>query len=68
MGKTIVLKIDDKEVKVKEGMTILEAAKRAGVEIPTLCYLEGLEPYGACRVCSVEIERRGRVRLLPPPG
>jgi NADH dehydrogenase/NADH:ubiquinone oxidoreductase subunit G len=62
--KTVTLKIDDKEVKTEEGTTILEAAKQAGVEIPTLCYLEGLEPYGACRVCSVEIERRGKSRIV----
>ena len=64
MKKIITLKIDDKEIKTEEGTTILEAAKQAGVEIPTLCYLEGLEPYGACRICSVEIERRGRSRIV----
>jgi len=64
MGKIVTLKIDDKEVKTEEGMTILEAAKQAGVEIPTLCYHEGLDPYGACRICSVEIEKRGRSRIV----
>jgi NADH dehydrogenase/NADH:ubiquinone oxidoreductase subunit G len=64
MKKSITLKIDDKEVKTEEGTTILEAAKQAGVQIPTLCHLEGLEPYGACRICSVEIERRGRSRVV----
>ncbi|MFQ5821950.1 MAG: 2Fe-2S iron-sulfur cluster-binding protein [Candidatus Heimdallarchaeota archaeon] len=63
MKKIITLQIDDKEVKAEEGITVLEAAKQAGVEIPTLCYLEGLEPYGACRICSVEIEKRGRTRV-----
>ncbi|MEM2112180.1 MAG: 2Fe-2S iron-sulfur cluster-binding protein [Candidatus Bathyarchaeia archaeon] len=62
--KIVTFKIDDKEIKTAEGTTILEAAKKAGVEIPTLCYLEGLEPYGACRVCSVEIEIRGRTRIV----
>lgn len=64
MKKTISLEIDGKKVKAEEGMTILEAAKRAGVEIPTLCYHDGLEPYGACRICSVEIERGGRSRIV----
>lgn len=64
MKKIVLLKIDDKEVKAEEGMTVLEAAKQASVEIPTLCYLEGLEPYGACRICSVEIEKRGRIRIV----
>ena len=62
--KIVNLKIDDKEIKTEEGTTILEAAKQAGVEIPTLCYLEGSEPYGACRVCSVEIEKRGKSRIV----
>jgi len=60
----ITLKIDGKEVKAKEDMTILEAAKQAGIEIPTLCYHEGLEPYGACRICSVEIKRKGRAQVV----
>jgi NADH dehydrogenase/NADH:ubiquinone oxidoreductase subunit G len=64
MEKIITLKIDDKEIETQEGTTILEAAKQAGVEIPTLCHLEGLEPYGACRICSVEIERRGKSRVV----
>ena len=64
MVKAFTLEIDDKEIKAKEGMTILEAAKQSGVEIPTLCYHEELEPYGACRICSVEIEKRGRSRIV----
>ena len=64
MVKTVTLEINDKEVKAKEGMTILEAAEQIGVEIPTLCYHEELEPYGACRICSVEIEKRGRSRIV----
>ena len=64
MKKIVSLEIDGKEVKVEEGKTILEAAKEAGIEIPTLCYHEGLKPYGACRICSVEIERKGRTRIV----
>lgn len=59
MKKMVALKIDGKDVKAEDGMTILEAAKLEGIEIPTLCNNEGLEPYGVCRICSVEIERRG---------
>ena len=51
MEKLISLEIDGKEVKAREGMTVLEAAKEVGIEIPTLCYHEKLEPYGACRIC-----------------
>jgi len=64
MKKTIILEIDGKNVEAEEGMTILEAAKKAGIEIPTLCYHEGLEPYGACRICSVEIEKKGKSRIV----
>jgi bidirectional [NiFe] hydrogenase diaphorase subunit len=56
----ISLQIDDKEVKVKEGMTVLQAVQQAGIAIPTLCHLENLEPYGGCRLCTVEVEARGR--------
>jgi len=60
----ILLQIDGREVKAKEGMTILEAARTVGINIPTLCYHEKLEPYGACRICTVEIETRGRTNLV----
>ena len=64
MKNVVTLQIDDKEIKAEEGITILEAAKHAGVKIPTLCHYEGLEPYGACRICSVEIEKRGRTQVV----
>jgi NADH dehydrogenase/NADH:ubiquinone oxidoreductase subunit G len=51
----VKLTIDNKTVEVEEGATILEAAAKAGVAIPTLCYNEELSPAGACRVCAVEI-------------
>ncbi len=60
----ILLQIDGREVKAREEMTILEAAQSVGINIPTLCYHEKLEPYGACRICTVEIETNGRVRLV----
>jgi NADH dehydrogenase/NADH:ubiquinone oxidoreductase subunit G len=60
----ITLQIDGREVKAKEGMTILEAAQSAGIFVPTLCHHEKLEPYGACRICTVEIESRGRINLV----
>lgn len=63
-GKEITLEIDSREVKAMEGMTILEAAKSAGINIPTLCYHPALTPFGACRICSVEIVQRGRSRIV----
>ena len=53
--------IDGKSVSVPEGTTILKAAASAGIDIPTLCYWEGLNEIGACRVCVVEVE--GNMRL-----
>ena len=60
----VTLIINDEEVKAKEGMTILEAARSAGIDIPTLCYCEELAPYGACRLCIVEIVKGKRSRLV----
>jgi len=60
----IILQIDGKEVRAKEGMTLLEAARNVGISIPTLCYHEKLEPYGGCRLCIVELESRGWTRLV----
>ena len=60
----LLLQIDGREVKTREGMTILEAAQSVGINIPTLCHYEKLEPYGACRICTVEIEARGRTNLV----
>ena len=50
------LTIDGKQVQVKEGTTVLNAARAAGIEIPTLCDHPQLTPYGGCRLCLVEIE------------
>ena len=51
----VTLKIDDKEVKVKQGTTILQAAKQAGIDIPTLCFLKDINEVGDCRMCIVEV-------------
>jgi len=60
----ILLQIDGKKVQAREGMTILEAAQSVGIFIPTLCHHEKLEPYGACRICIVEVTVGGRTRLV----
>ncbi|TYB30934.1 MAG: 2Fe-2S iron-sulfur cluster binding domain-containing protein [Candidatus Mcinerneyibacterium aminivorans] len=59
MSEKIKLKIDGYEVEVEKGATILEAAKKAGVNIPTLCYHEDLDPSAACGICVVEFENKG---------
>ena len=55
----ICLTIDDKRVICPRGSSILAAARGAGIEIPTLCYLKGLTPTGSCGVCAVELEENG---------
>jgi predicted molibdopterin-dependent oxidoreductase YjgC len=60
--KTVSLTVDGIPIEVHEGTTVLEAARQAGVHIPTLCHDDDLEPYGACRLCVVEIEK---MRGLP---
>ena len=57
----VELFVNDTPVSVEEGATVLEAARVAGVEIPTLCYFEGLNDIGACRVCVVEVEGKNRL-------
>lgn len=60
----LLLQIDGKEVTAQAGVTILEAANSVGISIPTLCHHEKLEPYGGCRVCSVEVDSRGRTSVV----
>ncbi|HEY8503981.1 MAG TPA: bidirectional hydrogenase complex protein HoxU [Gemmataceae bacterium] len=57
------LTIDGRLASAGPGETILQAARAAGVHIPTLCYVDGLSPHGGCRMCLVEIE--GQSRLQP---
>ena len=60
----ITLKINGLDVSVERGTTILEAAQFIGFPIPTLCHMEGLTPYGACRLCVVEIGEGPKARLV----
>jgi bidirectional [NiFe] hydrogenase diaphorase subunit len=60
----VTLTINGLQVSVEEGTTLLEAAKFLNFPIPTLCHMEGLTPYGACRLCVVEIGEGSRSRLV----
>ena len=53
--------IDNKTVSVQSGETILEAARRTGLDVPTLCFQQGLLPEGGCRICLVETDQHGRI-------
>lgn len=60
----ITLTMDGKKVAVDEGVNLLQAARQAGIDIPTLCHNDGLKPQGACRLCLVEVEEKGTKRLV----
>lgn len=62
--KTVSLTIDGKAVTCDEGKPIIFAANSLGIKIPTLCYNARLAPYGACRVCTVEITKSNKKRLV----
>ncbi len=60
----IKLLINNQNVEVKEGVTLLKAIEGIGLRVPTLCYHKALSPYGACRLCVVEVHVPGRVPAL----
>lgn len=57
----ITLRINDRLVSGRAGQTLLEVARDNGIDIPTLCWLEGLEPWGGCRLCLVEVAGQGKL-------
>jgi NADH-quinone oxidoreductase subunit G/NADP-reducing hydrogenase subunit HndD len=59
----IEMQVDGRTIEASEGETILSALKREGIQVPTLCHMEGLPPSGACRMCVVEME--GAPGLIP---
>lgn len=59
---TVEIVIDGEEVEAYVGETVLQAARRAGVDIPSLCFLEGLSEYGACRLCVVQVAQRPQLQ------
>ena len=60
------LKVNDIEVEVEEGLTVLQACEKAGVEIPRFCYHEKLSIAGNCRMCLVEMETVSYTHLTLP--
>ena len=55
------LKVNDIDVEVEEGLTVLQACEQVGVEIPRFCYHEKLSIAGNCRMCLVDMENLGKV-------
>lgn len=64
MTSTVTIEVNGVSVEVEHGTTLLEAAQFLGFPIPTLCHMEGLSPYGACRLCLVEIGDGGKSSLV----
>ena len=62
--KKFNITIDSQKVEINEGDTVLQAAKKNGIHIPTLCYHEKIKPHGACRLCLVEIEKNSRSKIV----
>ena len=59
----VKLTINNRQIEVEEGTTVLEAAEALGIKIPTLCYHKSLTPYGGCRLCLVELDDGRRKRI-----
>jgi len=59
----ITIEVNNQQIQAKKGETILEALNRNGINVPTLCRMEGFSPTGACRLCVVEVE--GKSGLIP---
>ncbi len=58
----IKLTIDDKEITVEKGTTVYQAAKQMGIDLPIFCYQERMPPFGACRVCLVEVDKMPKLQ------
>jgi bidirectional [NiFe] hydrogenase diaphorase subunit len=68
MSEQVTLTIDGRSVQAEAGQTVLDAARSAGVEIPTLCHHAQLQPYGGCRLCLVELRQGTRSQLVASCG
>ena len=62
--KLVTVTIDGIKTEVEDRTPLVQAAQKVGVKIPTLCHHPLVEPYGVCRICTVEVHMRGRVRLV----
>ncbi len=63
MSDMVTLTIDEQEIEVVQGTTVLQAALANEICIPNLCYVPGAKPVGACRICLVEVEHHGRMKM-----
>ena len=63
MADLVKFTIDGRELEVAPGTLVIEAAKRAGIEIPSFCYYEGYSLQAACRMCLVEVEKMPKMQV-----
>lgn len=63
-GKKVSININGKKVRARKGEFLLHVARREGIDIPSLCAIEGLAPYAACRLCIVKVIKGGRERVV----
>lgn len=64
MSETVTITINGNKYTAEKGQTVLQVARDNGIDIPTLCDNEAIEPYGACRLCIVEVMRGPRTRMV----
>jgi predicted molibdopterin-dependent oxidoreductase YjgC len=64
LGKMVRFRLNNESVYGDEGQYVLQVAEKHGFQIPTLCHFKGLEPAGLCRLCTVEVHDRNRVRFV----
>ena len=62
MADLVKLTIDGRAVEAAPGTLVINAAKRAGIEVPAFCYYEGFRPQAACRMCLVEVEKTPKLQ------
>lgn len=62
-NRTVKITIDGKETEVRDGLTLLKVLRSLGIKVPTLCYHDAVSPYGACRLCLVEVTMGTRTML-----
>ncbi len=64
MATKVNIVINTKKIKVEKGIPVIKVAEQLGIDIPTLCHHDQLEPYGACRLCTVEVKKGNRLRYV----
>ena len=62
MNETVKLNIDGNEIEVSKGTTVYTATQKLGIDVPIFCYMDRMPPFGACRVCLVDVEKAPKLQ------